>query len=148
MAKLRIAKELFDLFFPVGYIYTSMNSTDPKTLFGYGEWTQITNRFLYCTTTSKTTGGASSVSYTPGGTVNYHTLTIDEIPPHHHTYGNWIDWYTKGNVTGIISNGGDGIGWTSDVGGGLGHNHGFTGAKATISTMPPYMSCYAWYRTA
>lgn len=173
MAKLHMCKELFDLIFPIGYIYTSMNSTDPKTLLGYGTWTQIKDEFLYCTTSSNTTGGANSVSYRPAGSVSVsvsgsvasHAITIAEMPSHAH------------DVLGFPQNGGSSYGLTSASGasgkassitwgillgqavangGNAGHTHGFTGSgsgsfsgtSATINTMPKYRTCYAWYRTA
>ena len=149
--------------YPVGSLYLSVNSTSPATLFG-GSWTQISNRFLYCTTSgAKGTGGASSVSYTPAGTVGGHTLTVSEIPGHSHNQ-NWIS--SDGNINPYVANkSGNAQGvyrasqtaWynsgklrvtTDSTGGGGSHNHGFTGTQATISTMPPYIKVYAWYRTA
>lgn len=53
----------------------SVNSTNPSQLFG-GTWEQISGRFLYCTTTSKTTGGSTITGST--------TLTINQIPSHNH----------------------------------------------------------------
>ena len=53
----------------------SVNSTNPSQLFG-GTWEQISGRFLYCTTTSKTTGGSTTTGST--------TLTINQIPSHNH----------------------------------------------------------------
>ena len=51
--------ELIDLFYPVGSIYTSMNSTSPANIF-VGTWTEITDRFLYCSSSSKTTMGSKT----------------------------------------------------------------------------------------
>lgn len=166
-------KLLSDILYPVGSIYMSVNSTSPATLFG-GTWTQISGRFLYCTTTSKTTGGASSVSYTPSGTVSGtvadHILTGDEIPEHTHQQ-RWIG--NDGNVNPLVRNTGAaesaGVYRTSQssyynssnkkqavrtmsYGGSGAHNHGFSGSFSgtakSISTMPPWFSVYAWYRTA
>ena len=65
--------KLFDLIYPIGSIYMSINSTSPATLFG-GTWEQIIDRFLYPTNSEITkTGGASSV-----------TLSIDNLPSHNH----------------------------------------------------------------
>ena len=153
----------FKKIYPVGSIYLSVNSTSPATLFG-GSWTQISNRFLYCTTSGATgTGGASSVSYTPAGTVGGHTLTVSEIPSHCHgqkTIGNdgninpWVG-PSSGSSQGVYTrqqsawyNSGHQNVETYNTGGGGSHNHGFTGTQATISTMPPYIKVYAWYRTA
>ena len=63
-------KALIDLFYPVGSIYTSVNSTDPKYIFG-GEWTQIVDRFLYCSNSSEQVGGSK-------------TITVDNLPAHGH----------------------------------------------------------------
>ena len=60
-----------DLIYPVGSIYISYTSTSPATRFG-GTWSQISSRFLYCTT-GVGTGGS-----------NTHTLTLNEIPAHSH----------------------------------------------------------------
>ena len=61
--------------YPVGSIYTSVNSTNPSTLFG-GTWEQLQNRFLLGAGSSYTngaTGGASTVS-----------LTASQMPRHTH----------------------------------------------------------------
>ena len=157
------ADDVWQKIYPIGIIYLSVNSTSPATLFG-GTWTQISNRFLYCTTSGATgTGGASSVPYTPAGTVGGHTLTVSEIPSHCHgqkTIGNdgninpWVG-PNSGSSQGVYTrqqsawyNSGHQNVETYNTGGGGSHNHGFTGTQATISTMPPYMKVYAWYRTA
>ena len=141
--------------YPVGSVYISTNSTSPATLFG-GTWTQISNRFLYCTTSGATnTGGASSVSYTPAGTVEGHTLTTSEIPSHSHVATTKTTSYGSGSQSSwrCMSFASTNADWnqtvyTGEAGGGGSHSHGFTGTAATISTMPPYMKVYAWYRTA
>lgn len=79
---------VFDTIYPIGSIYINVSAVDPATLFG-GTWTQLPNRMLYLSdanTASGTEGGAISVSYTPAGTVNSHTLTSDEIPSHNHSF--------------------------------------------------------------
>ena len=145
----------FNKIYPVGAVYLSVNSTSPATLFG-GTWTQISNRFLYCTTSDpKGTGGASSVSYTPAGTVDGHTLTANEMPKHSHVATTKTTSYAGGsqNSWRCMSFAGTNADWsqtvyTGEAGGGGSHDHGFTGTQATISTMPPYMKVYAWYRIA
>lgn len=52
---------------PVGSIYMSFSSTSPASLFG-GTWSQISGRFLYCTTNTDTGGN------------NTHTLTNNQLP--------------------------------------------------------------------
>ena len=62
--------------FPIGSIYTSINSTSPATLFG-GTWEQIQGRFLLSANSSYTagsTGGAATI-----------TLSTANIPSHNHS---------------------------------------------------------------
>ena len=121
---------LIDLFYPVGSIYTSMNSTNPSTKFG-GTWKQITDRFLYCANNSKKTGGSKKI-------------TVDNLPAHTH----------EEMCTGNPGTGATGTGirrtWYEDYPNLLslptGIKTGSTG-KGT-DYMPPYITVYAWYRTA
>jgi hypothetical protein len=120
--------------FPVGAVYISVVNTNPHYLFG-GTWVQITDRFLYCTTTSKTTGGEAT-----------HTLTVNEMPSHRHQLSEngdgpalYPNWGTK-SAWGVPSqylNGNGGSVSSALTGGGQAHNN-----------MPPYFTVYAWYRTA
>ena len=128
---------LLNLLYPIGSVYLSVNSKSPATLFG-GTWVQITDRFLYCTTTSKTTGGEAT-----------HTLTINEMPSHSHSFdknntsGNAYETLYQGGAGGVMGGitSGDNMnqGYTSigNTGGGQAHNN-----------MPPYFTVYCWYRTA
>lgn len=134
--------------YPVGSIYMSVNSTNPKDLFG-GTWEQLQNRFLVGVGSSYTngeTGGASS--YTPKGTVGNHTLTLNEIPKHSHkVYGGWGDGPSDHGSFRTDQN--SPAHWwsaTGDEGGGGSHNHGFAGTAQTI--LPPYLAVYMWKRTA
>ena len=99
---------------PVGHIYMSVDSTSPATLFG-GGWSQLTNRFLVGAGGSyavNTTGGGTSTSYTPAGTVANHTLTESEIPAHTHgsksLSGSWQNGNARfpgtSSVSGIVTN--------------------------------------------
>ncbi|EAX74371.1 hypothetical protein TVAG_102300, partial [Trichomonas vaginalis G3] len=49
--------EILQTLYPIGSIYTSMNSTRPEVVLGFGTWTQILESFLYCAHTPKKTGG-------------------------------------------------------------------------------------------
>lgn len=137
--------------FPIGYIYMSMSSTDPGTIFG-GTWTRINGYFLYCTSTSKTTGGSTTTGST--------TLTLSQVPSHYHDI-RWESYTSNTGVTITRTGSGQqvlnvpGFEWsyntknakstganlfTNAEGGGGGHTHS--------QNLPPYMTCYAWYRTA
>ena len=124
--------------YPIGSIYTSFNPTNPEKLFNFGKWEEIVDRFLFCSklnVPSRKTGGSST-----------HTLTIDEMPSHNHKI-----YYA--------SNGGTDNSW--------GYSYAENGAKLSnsydaqqstgmanrgggqpFSIMPPYITVYAWYRSA
>ena len=114
--------------YPVGSIYMSVNSTSPATLFG-GTWEQIQDTFLLSAGSTYTAGDT-------GGEAT-HTLTVDEIPSHNHSY--------SASTTNSNHSGGDGYHYlaqnygttTGNTGGGLAHNN-----------MPPYLVVYMWKRTA
>ena len=144
--------QLINLFYPVGSIYTSMNSTSPASLFG-GKWTQITDRFLYCANSSKATGGNKKIK-------------VENLPAHTHAFsGNTqtgtipqvIRPQTAAVPSGIVKTEYQQIGRYSDD-----SNSAFltnfrleipcTGSIGPTGSgtdyMPPYMTVYAWYRTA
>ena len=62
--------------YPIGAIYISTISTDPKEFFG-GEWERLKDAFLL----------ASGDKYSPGltGGESEHTLTENEMPTHNHS---------------------------------------------------------------
>ena len=61
-----------NLIYPIGSYYLSNTNTSPGSRFG-GTWTQIKDQRFLCGYTSITTGGANTV-----------TLTVNEMPKHHH----------------------------------------------------------------
>ena len=102
-------KTLADLIYPVGSIYISINSTNPKTLFG-GTWEQLKDRFLlgagnsyaggntggatsatsgnYSGTSGTYSGTSGSYSGTSGaysGTSGSTAISISQMPSHTHT---------------------------------------------------------------
>ena len=125
---------MLDKAYPVGSIYMSVNSTNPKTLFG-GTWVQLKDRFLLAAGTTYKAGAT-------GGEAT-HTLTASEMPSHNHAVyypnagaadhsapGNYPDGPSDSTYYAIGS-------YTSSAGGGAAHNN-----------MPPYLSVYVWKRTA
>ncbi|EAX76788.1 hypothetical protein TVAG_366500, partial [Trichomonas vaginalis G3] len=66
--------EILQTLYPIGSIYTSMNSTRPEVVLGFGTWTQIVDRFLYCANSSKETGGSKTIS---GENLPAHSHYID-----------------------------------------------------------------------
>ena len=124
---------IFDLIYPVGSIYISVNSINPGTLFG-GTWEQIQGKFLLASSSSHALGST--------GGEETHTLTRNEIPDHTHSFK-----YTGQSVTEGVNairlyqaasnqyNAYSG-GQSSDCGG-QAHNN-----------MPPYLAVAMWKRTA
>lgn len=127
-----LLKRMFNLIYPVGSIYMSVNSTSPAILFG-GTWEQLKDRFLLGagnTYTNGKTGGSATI-----------TLNLNQIPSHNHNVG------SRSSSSNIAAAGGD-IGAeflgnevyssfkTANAGGGQAHDN-----------MPPYMVVYMWKRT-
>lgn len=125
---------ILDNVYPVGSIYMSVNSTNPKNLFG-GTWEQIQGKFLFGMDSSYPAGST-------GGEIT-HALTIDEMPEHNHIiyFPNAGGPYGHANI-GYPENSGTKMTWcaemckTASTGGGAAHNN-----------MPPYLSVYIWKRT-
>ncbi|EAX79746.1 hypothetical protein TVAG_539780, partial [Trichomonas vaginalis G3] len=82
--------EILQTLYPIGSIYTSMNSTKPEVVLGFGTWTQIVDRFLYCANSSKETGGSKTIS---GENLPAHSHYIDlsttEAGWHKHRFWDW-----------------------------------------------------------
>ena len=124
-----------DLTPSVGEIYITTSSENPDVKFG-GVWEQIKDTFLLA---AGDTHSAGSI----GGEAT-HTLTIDEIPSHTHTYKRHefdrtdTDPDTGEDVYGANNKTlGARMGTTESTGGGRPHNN-----------MPPYLAVYVWKRTA
>ena len=119
--------------YPVGAIYVSVNSTNPKTLFG-GTWVQIKDRFLLAAGTTYKAGAT-------GGEAT-HTLTVDEIPNHQH-----VLWYPNagGEQSAAIGypEAGSKNTWYAEA-----SKTGGAGGGAAHNNMPPYLVVYMWKRTA
>ena len=135
--KISLIKSI-DETFPEGFIYMSVNSTSPATLFG-GYWVRLKDRFLLGagdTYSAGTTGGEAT-----------HTLTEAQMPKHKHSIYNS---YNNSNAVAVktSSRGGSSVNDNAtgyiignytlsleEKGGGLSHNN-----------MPPYTVVYMWKR--
>lgn len=113
--------------FPVGYIYMSTNGTSPASTYG-GTWSSLTDsRFLRPSGSWNATGGAST-----------HSLTVREM-----ARGFW-NIYSGSYYNDINNN----IKTLFNAGSNYGINTGKEGAGEAFSIIPPYRTCYCWYRTA
>lgn len=140
-------------------IQSTTLDTEEKVIAIYGgtAWSKIEGRFLLGASSSyaiNSKGGEASVSFTPSGTVKNHTLTVDQLPSHAHTFISQAcspayglqagSAYNAGQA--LVTSGGQVV--TTYVGGNGSHSHGFTGNTINHSNMPPYKSVYIWERTA
>lgn len=142
--------------YPVCSIYISTTNTNPSTLFGFGSWEQITDKFLLAagnTYAAGETGGEAS-----------HTLTTSEIPSHKHTgttstagahthqigTDKDVDYLAAGDCW-SVHNASSGAtytnGYTTSAGD---HEHTVTisntGGGQSHNNMPPYLAVYVWKR--
>lgn len=130
---------IFDLIYPVGSIYISVNEADPSTLFG-GTWERLKDRFLL---------GAGD-TYTVGSTGGEatHTLTLAELPPHAHSVR--VDWTNSPSTTNTVSVNGVAAS-VSSASGNLGIDRdgsgtGSNGSGEAHNNMPPYLAVFMWKR--
>ena len=160
---------MFDLIYPVGSIYMSVNSTDPGTLFG-GQWTPLQNRFLFAAGSFHTAGTEGGSRY-----IQAHTHSFTGASHSHpagtnmafvrYNYGEIekglgerkVAAASSGNYTAPVVNdadvdyayaqytGSETAGGT--VGAVTGATTGLSGSTAE-GNMPPYLTVYMWKRTA
>ncbi|EAX76622.1 hypothetical protein TVAG_395190 [Trichomonas vaginalis G3] len=145
--------EILQTLYPIGSIYTSLNSTNPETVLGFGMWEQIVDKFLYCANSSKQTGGSKKIKEA-------------NLPPHTHTgttntTGSHSHSITKRGYTNLAA-GSDRQGMhrydiSSDpVDSSTGifcgttgnHSHTFTTNPTGSGEdyMPPFVTIFTWYR--
>lgn len=124
--------QIANFIYPIGTYYWSQNSANPSTIFGFGTWTQITDKFIYAagTLAVDTTGGEEA-----------HTLTTEEIPSHRHTTGD-SGHAAYGGDSGDIQSG---SGWKTAL---SNINTGYTGGGQAHNNMPPYLVAYCFRRDA
>lgn len=127
---------MMDLVYPVGSIYQSMSPTNPGSIF-LGQWTQIKEGFLRSALNSGVTGGNANI-----------TLKAENLPEHKHTiYGGWQDssgkefpqdvfLYSKWNIVSAV--------WRSECSG----SSNETSKSTPFNILPPYTTCYTWYRNS
>ena len=159
-----VRKNLLDIIYPVGSIYTSTNSTNPKNIWG-GEWSPIEGQFLLGannTYSAGTTGGAATVALTtaqiPAHTHGWKTLTgaVNVRPLSNKTasaFGGVSGIVTTPRASGTFNGGLDFTGFSAGVKGwniqvDASHEHASVGNGQAHNNMPPYLAVYMWQRTA
>ncbi|EAY14291.1 hypothetical protein TVAG_026120 [Trichomonas vaginalis G3] len=144
--------EILQTIYPVGSIYTSMNSTRPEVVLGFGTWTQILESFLYCAHTPKKTGGSKTISvdnlppHSHSGTTNFsgdHSHSLRDHPLYNSEYEAGYDVLSPD-----YNHSAKKTFRQTEPGGN--HQHTFTTTSTGLGKkyMPPYMTVCAWYRIA
>lgn len=128
---------LLNVIYPVGSIYISAVNQNPGTLFGFGTWEQIKDRFLLA-------AGSSYSAGSTGGEAT-HTLTEDEMPSHNHVLGNSTIVYVNGGAKKLDSSGNS---TAADLNTNYGYTTKSTGGGEAHNNMPPYLAVYVWKRTS
>ncbi|EAX84695.1 hypothetical protein TVAG_233900 [Trichomonas vaginalis G3] len=141
---------ILEMIYPIGSIYTSMNSTNPADVFGFGTWQQITDRFLYCANSSKQTGGSKKIKeanlppHKHTGTTNFSGEHIHSLRDHP-LYNS--DYEAGHDVLSPVYNDSTKKTFRPTEPGGN-HSHTFTTNPTGSGEdyMPPFMTVFAWYR--
>lgn len=137
IGKIKVGGTTYDIAYPVGSIYLSVNNTSPAELFG-GTWERLKDCFLLA-------AGDTYAAGSTGGEAQ-HKLTVDEMPKHNHyiakgslntDVGTQFDEYSAHQVESSIQEGMYWTAYTTNVGGDNPHNN-----------MPPYLAVYMWKRIA
>lgn len=135
---------IFDLIYPVGSIYISVNSTNPGVLFG-GTWEQIQGRFLLGTSSSYPMGST-------GGSKDAVVVAHTHNPANEPGYTGFITNSKKAFSIGDMgSQSGSGRYYpfaTADFDISRNTATGSTGVSGTDKNMPPYLAVAMWKRIA
>ena len=129
--------DLLNMFYPVGSVYETMDSSfDPNKKWG-GTWERIKGRVLVGVdendsdfNTAEKTGGEKT-----------HTLVVSELPQHTHA-----NYAKRTNIT--INNSGNThvTCHSSNSGATVGRNIGSTGEGVAHNNLQPYITCFIWKR--
>lgn len=123
-----------ELLYPIGSIYMSINNTNPSQIFG-GVWERIAKGKTLVGVDEDDTDFASSELT---GGEKEHTLTVDEIPAHHHSYNaSDVNNYVRVEASSTYGRSANINRNTGNTGGGQAHNN-----------LQPYYTCYIFVRTA
>lgn len=129
-------KSYLEQVYPVGALYLSASETDPATLFGFGTWVRIEDRFLLAagsTYAAGATGGAAQI-----------TQTAEQMPAHHHGFNHVVrpiagtSWALASTSSGEKT-----LYWSA-----TGEGTSNTGGGQPMDILPPYLAVYIWQRTA
>lgn len=123
---------LWDQIYPVGFIYITVNATNPSVLFG-GTWEQLKGKLLVGVDSSDTDFNTSEKT----GGEKTHKLTQEEMPSHGHK--TFVYDSRSAGLYSSSSNGSNPLDytnvWSTNAGGNQAHNN-----------LQPYITVYMWKR--
>ena len=135
-----------DVFWPVGSIYMSYSSTSPANMFG-GQWTQISGRFLYPSSSAGSTGGSNTHNHPLSGlgaacidTIGTAEgwLNIATCSDSRYELSSNANLYKAAYLTNQKNN-------STETGF---HGTSLMGVTDDRETLPSYITVYCWRRTA
>lgn len=129
--------DLLNMFYPVGSIYETMDSSfDPNKKWG-GTWERIKGRVLIGVDENDSD---FNIAEKTGGEKT-HTLVVSELPQHTHA-----NYAKRTNIT--INNSGNThvTCHSSNSGAIVGNNIGRTGEGVAHNNLQPYITCFIWKR--
>ncbi len=141
--------QLLQRVYPIGSLYISESTTNPATLFGFGRWEKIEDKFLIGAsrnTPIKSSGGSATHSHgNKNGRNGNLAAAIGAVNGNTNAVGykaaNDTDLNALGNATFAIAGAGQGFaGWN--------HFTAVVGQTAEASTLPPYYAVNIWRRVA
>lgn len=129
--------DLLNMFYPVGSVYETMDSSfDPNEKWG-GTWERIKGRVLIGVDENDSD---FNIAEKTGGEKT-HTLVVSELPQHTHA-----NYAKRTNIT--INNSGNThvTCHRSNSGATVGNNIGSTGEGVAHNNLQPYITCFIWKR--
>ena len=165
----RSIKDIVDIIYPVGSIYTTIGSQNPNEIWSGTTWERYAAGRVLLSAGTYTENG-TTYTYTAGATGGEakHTLTAGEMPSHSHSasssttgahyHGVWGD--EAGNPFGLYDSnqnhaGSGSMDWNNPLGRTStdgNHSHtisiGSTGGNGSHENRPPYSVVNVWRRTA
>ena len=127
----------------IGSLFPTFETESPADLFPGTTWEKLSaGKFLVA---GDTTGNyiPDDATYGTGGEAT-HTLTLAEMPRHHHLYNNSIGTATTGTPNNYYLQRTNGV--SSDMS--AQNSYHLKGSDAAHNNMPPWIAIYMWRRTA
>ncbi len=126
------AAVILAIVYPIGSYYINETvSTNPATLFSFGTWTAVTDKFIVGHgSTYTSTGGAATVTIAQANLPTSITVAVTTSAP------------ATNGTSGFAS----GDGTTPHTG--ITQTLGSFGSGTALSIIPPYQAAYIWKRTA